>query len=168
MESPTPFAAQSAQQPTAQPTATVTELTPLPHYDYVVSAEAPALQGRVVRFYQEDCDLLHASYLAHTFFLADDKCASTVISKHTRFLREHFTPAYDGILDEEVTEGVEFVVIAKSEFHGRRFCMRTCASPRDQRRAIGELSCCCRASLSQAHSRSADDAPWCVARVPAD
>ena len=82
----------------------------------------------------------HASYLAHTFYLENDEPASTVVDKHTRFLQEHFTPAYDGIFDEDVTEGVEFVVTAPGLFRGRKFFMRTCAAPRNTYRVWAKCS----------------------------
>ena len=106
-------------------------LEPLLYMEFLVSQDAPALRGRVVRFYQEDRYLEHASYLAHTFYLENDEPASTAVGKHTRFLRAHFTPAYDGILDNDVSEGVEFVVTARGPLGGRKFFMRTCAAPRD-------------------------------------
>ena len=105
--------------------------SPLLYMEFVVSPRAPALRGRVVRFQEEDRYLKHASYLAHTFYLENDEPASTLTGKHTRFLREHFTPAYDGILDEDITEGVEFVVTAPGLFGGRKFFMRMCAAPRN-------------------------------------
>ena len=105
-------------------------LEPLLYMEFLVSRDAPALRGRVVRFYQEDRYLEHASYLAHTFYLENDEPASTAVGKHTRFLRAHFTPAYDGILDNDVSEGVEFVVTARGPLGGRKFFMRTCATPR--------------------------------------
>lgn len=120
----------------------MTSLEPLPYKEFVVSQNAPALRGRVVRFYDvEDRCLEHTTYLAHTFYLENDELASTVIDKHTRFLREHFTPAYDGILDEGVMDGVEFVVTAPGPFYGHKFCMRTCASPRTIYRVWAREEC---------------------------
>ncbi len=115
-------------------------LEPLMYMEFLVSRDAPALRNRVVRFYQDDRYLEHASYLAHTFYLENDEPASTVVDKHTRFLREHFTPAYDGIFDEDVTEGVEFVVTAPGLFGGRKFFMRTCAAPRNTYRVWAKCS----------------------------
>lgn len=111
------------------------------YVEFVVSQEAPALRGRVVRFYQEDRWLEHSSYLPHTFYLENDEPADTLADKHTRFSKKHFTPAYDGIIDDDVTEGVEFVVVETGEFHGRRFCMRTCASPRKVYRVWAQGEC---------------------------
>lgn len=111
------------------------------YVEFVVSQEAPALRGRVVRFYQPDRWLEHSSYLPHTFYLENDEPADMVVDKHTRFLKKHFTPAYDGILEDNVREGVEFLFVASGEFHGRRFCMRTCASPRKIYRVWARGNC---------------------------
>jgi hypothetical protein len=120
----------------------MTSPEPLPYKEFVVSQNAQALCGRVVRFYDvEGLCLEHTSYLAHTFYLENDEPASTIIPKHTRFLREHFTPAYDGILDKDVTEGIEFVVTARGPFYGHKFCMRTCASPRNTYRVWAREEC---------------------------
>lgn len=115
-------------------------LKPLLYIEFIVTQDAPALRNRVVRFYQDDRYLEHASYLAHTFYLENDEPASTEVEKHTRFLREHFTPAYDGIFDEDVTEGIEFVVTAPGIFGGRKFFMRTCAAPRSTYRVWAKSS----------------------------
>ena len=77
---------------------------------------------------------------AHVLF-ENDEPADMVVDKHTRFLKKHFTPAYDGILEDNVREGVEFLLVASGEFHGRRFCMRTCASPRKIYRVWARGNC---------------------------
>jgi len=100
------------------------------YMEFLVLPGAPALSGRVVRFYEEERDLKYPSYLAHTFYLENDEPASSAVDKHTRFLREHFAPAYDGIIDDDAAEGVEFVVVAPGDFHNCRLYMRACANPR--------------------------------------